>query len=528
MKNKIIILTLLGCLLLTFIPKDFPPALNADEAAFGYNAYSLAETARDEYGSFLPLRLKSFGDYKLPLYSYLSIPFVKIYGLNEFSTRLLAPFSGLGLVILLYLLALKVFKSQSVAVITLLMASVSPWIQLFANQAHETTLATVFIAATLLLLITYIQTKKLSHWAGSILCLGLALFSYHSAKVVFPFLLLAQVYWLIKNKGWHQLKTQTSAKVLIVFAVVVLGAFSYSEIKTPPARVTNLFLFSHPNIDLVTNEAKIEARFSPFQFRAIVGLREFAARYFSYFSPEFLVIKGDDNPRFGYSYLSPLNFLEYLFFVLGLYYLFRLKHSFRYLLIMMLLSVPLASSLSWQVYSLSRTHALIVAILPLSAYGLYSLFKRHQVLLIGSVTLSIGLSMLSLYFLNFHYPKRALAVRAWQAGYQELTNYLQDNDSQYSRFYITKKNGQPYIMLLFYLNYPPAKYHQQARLSAPDEYGFGQVEGFDKYVFNFATPDNKAQNSYIGYPDDFDETELKTLKLKEIKVKTETMFLIAD
>jgi len=31
-----------------------PPCLNADEASFSYNAYSILKTGRDEYGKFPP------------------------------------------------------------------------------------------------------------------------------------------------------------------------------------------------------------------------------------------------------------------------------------------------------------------------------------------------------------------------------------------------------------------------------------------------------------------------------------------
>ena len=58
-----------------------------DEAALGYNAYSIIQTGRDEYGQFLPLIFKSFGDYKPGFYVYLTIPFIKIFGLNEISVR---------------------------------------------------------------------------------------------------------------------------------------------------------------------------------------------------------------------------------------------------------------------------------------------------------------------------------------------------------------------------------------------------------------------------------------------------------
>ena len=59
-----------------------PPHLNWDEAALGYNAYSLLSTGRDEYGKSFPLSFRSFDDYKPPLYVYLTIPSVAVFGLN--------------------------------------------------------------------------------------------------------------------------------------------------------------------------------------------------------------------------------------------------------------------------------------------------------------------------------------------------------------------------------------------------------------------------------------------------------------
>src|SRR3989338_9729577 len=81
-----------------------PPCVNADEVAFGYNAYSILKTGKDEYGAFLPLRFKSFEDYKLPIYTYLSVPFVALFGLNDLSTRALNIAIGIAFVPLMYLL----------------------------------------------------------------------------------------------------------------------------------------------------------------------------------------------------------------------------------------------------------------------------------------------------------------------------------------------------------------------------------------------------------------------------------------
>lgn len=529
MKQKLIIsLCILIYLLLTFALKQFPPALNADEAAFGYNAYSLAKTGRDEYGALLPLRLKSFGDYKLPLYSYLSIPFIKIFGLNEFSTRLLAKFMGLILIILIYYLTLRIFNNKTIALISIILASVSPWIYLFSYQAHETTLATVFVGLSLLFLLKSVQEKRLSDWGLSLLTAGLSLFSYHSAKVIFPFLFGWQLICFFKIIQKKNYQKSLFAYLIIVFSIVTVLIFGYGEIKMPAERVKNLLLFNHQNIDLITQEAKTEARFSPYGQKVFISLREFSKRYFSYFSPEFLVVKGDANPRFGYSGISPLNYIEYLFFIIGLYYLFKKKINYQLFILLPLFIFPLASSLSWQEYSLSRTHGLILAILPLCAFGFYYFFQHRAWFLKPALTISVLLSLTSLYFLQVHYPQRAYVTRSWQTGYKELVQYCQKNYHQYNRFYITSKNGQPYIFFLFYLQYPPHKYQAHAKLSAPDEYGFGQVKQFDKYIFEFKKPTLANHQSYIGFPDDFSNEELVLYQFTDIIKGTETIFKIVN
>ena len=67
---------------------EFPTGLNADEAAIGYNAYSLLETGKDEFGHPWPINFQSFNDWKPGLYFYLVLPLVKILGLNEWAVRL--------------------------------------------------------------------------------------------------------------------------------------------------------------------------------------------------------------------------------------------------------------------------------------------------------------------------------------------------------------------------------------------------------------------------------------------------------
>src|SRR3989304_7288957 len=101
----IFILVLAASLRLGAISR-FPAGLNADEAALGYNAYSLLLTGRDEHGNLFPVNLESFADYKPALYAYLSVPLVKIFGLTEFAVRLPSAIFGILAVFLIYVFAL--------------------------------------------------------------------------------------------------------------------------------------------------------------------------------------------------------------------------------------------------------------------------------------------------------------------------------------------------------------------------------------------------------------------------------------
>src|SRR3990167_1289916 len=109
----IILIVILAAILRLYALDKFPAGLNADEAAIGFNAYSLLETGRDEHGASWPLVFRSFDDYKPPLYFYLVLPFVKILGLNIWAVRLPSALLGIASVYLLYLLTNQLFSRST-------------------------------------------------------------------------------------------------------------------------------------------------------------------------------------------------------------------------------------------------------------------------------------------------------------------------------------------------------------------------------------------------------------------------------
>lgn len=511
---------------------ETPACINADEAAFGYNAYSILKTAKDEYGTFLPLRLKSFGDYKLPLYAYLSIPSVAVLGLNELSVRLLAKLLSLLFPILIFFLAEEIFANKKVSLLTAFLTAVSPWIQMMGRQAHEVVLASFLITLALLFLIKFTKTKKISYLAIASVFNGLALFSYHIARVwaFFLFLYLAAV--IVKKRGIFA-KKKTFVSVLI-FLVPILF-FLYSEFQLPPSRVENLLFYKNVGFTLKINELRGEHNIRAIHNKATQAVIELTQNYLKNFSPDFLIVEGDVDYKFGYPGISYVTVVEYILLFIGVYFSFAKHQKHRLLLLSLFIFSPLAGALSWQEHSLKRVFYLFVPVSLIVSYGLVCLLdnlkeKRAKF----GLTAFIAVTFLYFLFFSwdfyfFHYQKKAVVSRAWQCGYKQLSSYVQNNYNRFDKFYITKRHGQPYIFLLFYLKYSPRIYQQQAKLTPPDEYGFGQVEEFDKFVFSFAFDPDRKNVSYIGYPEHFINTEgIDFEKIKKIKFGEEEMFWIHE
>lgn len=82
-------LLLLGAFLVRVLWLDlYPAGIQQDEAFAGWFAYTLGEYGIDNFGYGFPVYFTAWGSGMNALYSYLSIPFVKLLGLNVWAIRL--------------------------------------------------------------------------------------------------------------------------------------------------------------------------------------------------------------------------------------------------------------------------------------------------------------------------------------------------------------------------------------------------------------------------------------------------------
>ena len=494
-----------------------PPALNADEATNAYDAYSILKTGKDQYGNFMPLRFKSFGDYKLPLLTYLAIPFIKMFGLTETGIRMVNFPFVFFFPIIIYFLTQELFNKKNVSLLAAFLSAFAPGLQLFGRQAHEGFLTAFFLTLSFYLFLKLLKKQNVLNFSFFVFTFLMALFGYHSTRLWVGFYFFLFLFFIFKKK---------LSKLTVLIFIVVILLFGISDLIYKPTRIQNLLFYNNIGFSLKINELRGEGGSRLVYNKLTVGLKDLINEYSKYFSPQFLVINGDGNSRFGYPGISPITALEYIFIFIGLYYLFKNKEKWRYLVLLMLLFSPISAALSWAGESITRSIFIFIPILIISAYGIINFLNKKNVIfyLLLSIFYLLSLFYSWDFYLN-HYPKRAVVLRSWQAGYKELANYIKTNYNRYDKFYITKKNGQPYIYLLFYLNYPPEKYQKESSLSSADQYGFGQVEKFDKFIFDL--PKEELNNSVVvGFPDDFSDSEKPYLK--EIKIGTETIFLIKE
>ena len=534
----LIVFTGVALALHLFKMHSVPPGFNADEAAYGYNAYSLLQTGKDEYGIPFPLRLISFGDYKLPGYSYLLMPFIALFGLSPWVVRLPALLAALGLIWVVYALAVSLTKNKYIGLIAAGLVALSPGIHILARHAHETIPATFLVLFALWCISRLIDKPKhtLLYAAGAAITLLGSMYLYHSARVYAVGLFVALCFVLWKNK--------TQWQVWLVTGIIFIAGFIPSLIADttmPPARIATLFIGNSEGITLLHNELKTEFAHSPFSLRFFVLGWEILRRYVSYFSPEFLIYNGDQNPRFGYASMSILSLSTFIFILTGFFALFSrtIKNKMLYLLLYALCIAPIPAALTWQEFSLNRAYLLIPLLLIVAAMGISYLWNKRgsawkfAVIILLCAELLFTARTWEFYF--YHYPMRAIVIRSWEAGFQQLAAYMQQNKNSYKKIIVAAKDGQPYMHLLFWDKVPPNEFQGKAARTGADQYGFTQVTGFGPYIFNDALPNRLNKNEKVLLV--LSDSQAKTFtspkgitarEVQRITKGTETLFVLYE
>lgn len=512
---------LLGIFLLGFILRVIfldivPPGFNADEAALGYNAYSLIKTGKDEWGTSFPLVLKSFSDYKPGLYVYLAIPFVALFGLNELSVRLPSILLGSFSIILIYFLAKELFKKELAALSAAFLLALSPWSLHFSRGAWETNVATFFILLGVWAFIKAFSNHRFL-WI-SVVALVASMYTYQSPRVVVPVLVLLLIIFY-----WKKLLVRKNF-LLIALAVVLLLPLVFILTSTAGlARFQGVSIFSDKGpLNPVHEKRGQHQDSSSFWVKLLHNKQEayannFLSHYLDHFNPNFLFTSGDPLKRNKIPDMGQMYVFEIVTLLAGLYFLLRGNFSNTKIVFLWLMVAPLASSLTYQTPHALRVHNMVIPLTLISGLGLgmlgrklSNLTKSVRYLVFSAGALIILFSVVTFFDRYYlHLPKQY--ALEWEYGFSQAIAYIAENQDKYQKIIITDRYDQPYILFLFYSKYDPTRYQQQRKEMGEDKFGFSTISSFDKFHFRPIGREEiaKSKNTlFVGTEEEIDENQV--------------------
>lgn len=460
-KNKFHVLTILIILFAIFIRfyklGDIPHGMTWDEAAIGYNGFAIFNTRRDEWLVQLPVSFQSFGDYKAPFSIYLNGFFTFIFGMNLFAVRL--PFAIFSILSIfgLILLVKEIFKKNKLANYYALysgfLISISPWHFHYSRTGFESGIALAFFIWGTYFLFKTLDTnfKTWIYKFGMVITYSLALYTYHSSKIVIPLFIVLILAFNFKKIVNNIKKFYWS---IILWIILLIPIFKDS-----------LFGFglTRANATILTEDISI---FEKFLF--------ILNNFISHLSPEFLIFGETTTLRHGTGYLGVLLFTTLFLLIVSIILLFNKKSKDKNQIIFFILIFIglLPACLSAEIPHSNRAFLALPGFLISSIYGLdwaINKIKKSKINIavkgsheetniilksfIGVILMVDVLTSIA-YFNNYFIEFKNKSADDFKDGYIEAFKIASDyekgtNGIEVEKVIFTSDYGQPYIYALF-------------------------------------------------------------------------------
>lgn len=239
-----------GVALYTVRLRHNPPGFFIDESSVAYNAYTVSQTGRDEFGEAWPLFFRAFGDYKNPVYIYLLAALFKLFGPGILTARLLSAIGGVVAAALTGLLAARISKRRGVGLLVAASALLTPWLFEMSRVVVEVALYPLAVAL-FLLCVGRAASKDRWSWRDAALLAGtlaLLTYTYSVGRLLAPLLALGLAFFYTRARRPGILRTWAlyapTLLPMIVFqrghADALTGRFNLITYITPQSSVPEI------------------------------------------------------------------------------------------------------------------------------------------------------------------------------------------------------------------------------------------------------------------------------------------------
>lgn len=493
---KILLLILLFfALTRLFKITEIPPSVYWDEASIGYNAYSIVQTGKDEWGKLYPLDFEAFGEHKLPIYIYATALAVKIFGLNELAVRVPAVLFSLGVVIISFLLAGRLTRDTRVGLLTAFFITVSQWFFIISRTGFEATAGLFFFTLGIYCFIFAMEEKK-SFLVLSVISFILTGYSYNSFLIISPLTLL-----ILVTVYFKQLNLFVRKHLILSFICLVIlfsGGLGIVNSITS-GRIARL------------DEIGISGAYNHRKYQTLITV---ATNYFSHFNPQFLFLTGDKNSRSQLPNFSQINLIYLPLLILGAIYIFKQRKKEYTLMLLLLLIAPIPASITREAPHALRSVSIVPFIAFISSLGVLKLTSSFNKSLYSKIVIGLTLAVFLIYYQAFIAGYNKIAAVDWQYGYKFFLNKYKPYFDAFDNILISDRYNQPYIFTLFYLKYDPQKFRSEVKYNTSIRRKTSLVQSFNKFTFTnidyYQIP--KGKNLIFTHPTD----KIDEIKWQEI------------
>ena len=171
-----------------------PIYLHEAEVLFALHAHSIATTLHDTNGRLLPLyfQMPQIGEnvWFHPAIVYAMVPFLRVLPLSEAAIRLPSIFVGLANVVLVYFIAVRLFRSERWALVAAGLLALTPSHFIHSRIAMDYLYPVPFVLAWLLLLLIFLERRDMRIVFAATSCLGVGIYTYIASVAMMPLYLL--------------------------------------------------------------------------------------------------------------------------------------------------------------------------------------------------------------------------------------------------------------------------------------------------------------------------------------------------
>lgn len=514
--SLLIFICLLGIGLRFYRLDSAPRGATIDEVHYGYLAYSLLETGKDEHGASHPLIFKGFGDDKLPLQAYALVPFVKFFGLNNSVIRFPSIVAGMSLILIAYLLAKELGLSKQTSLLTSLIVAISPWSFFLSRFGYESNLGLAIFSFALYCGIKGLKNKRVSWIYWSSVLSGLTWYAYIAFRPISVIFVLLFTYLFFK-------KTDKLSKglfgIIIIFVLTISPLLLPNNIDTNTTRFKQVGILSDPGLALEVNENRTFCSehlpdvicYAAFN-KPLIAIKKLSSRYFYTVGFDFLFLEGE----VGVPMMAAKGFAQFFltlipFYILGISVLINKKSnlstSLKLILIVGLLLSPIPAVLVGDVQKV-RVSVLFPFVLMLIAMGTEEALKIIKsalnnfavgvfiVLLL--VSLSVESFMYYSYWFGVHTSKNS---QVYQSYMPEMTDFITSHPD--AKINIIPFFSDPLMFFAYYSKFNPSTYQKEVVLGELEDSGFqhavklGRLSAYETSIEEFSCSLKEGEDGYF-------------------------------